>query len=148
MNDLVARLFCDLTAPMRFSGQLNVGLNEITTNLVPFPRLQFLMSSLSPLSQLTLQLGTMSIQCSRRLSPKISAHAGGSRKGLYLACALMLRGRVEISDVNRNIEKLRQRSRYTGTRTGLRQVFVGCQLLPNALLSLSTIVALETFGKF
>ena len=47
MNDLVARLFCDLTAPMRFSGQLNVDLNEITTNLVPFPRLQFLMSSLS-----------------------------------------------------------------------------------------------------
>jgi tubulin epsilon len=34
---------------MRFEGSLNVDLNEITTNLVPFPGMHFLTSSLSPL---------------------------------------------------------------------------------------------------
>ncbi len=38
---------------MRFEGVLNVDLNEITMNLVPYPRLHFLMSSLAPLYSLT-----------------------------------------------------------------------------------------------
>ncbi|CAM9181437.1 unnamed protein product [Choristocarpus tenellus] len=49
MNGLVARLLTDLTASMRFAGELNVDLNEITTNLVPYPGLHYILSSLSPL---------------------------------------------------------------------------------------------------
>ena len=33
----------------RFEGSLNVDLNEITMNLVPFPRLHYLVSAMSPL---------------------------------------------------------------------------------------------------
>jgi hypothetical protein len=49
MNGVVASLLTDLTASARFPGSLNVDLNEITTNLVPFPRLHYLISALSPL---------------------------------------------------------------------------------------------------
>lgn len=52
MNHVVARLLTDLTASMRFAGDLNVDLNEITTNLVPFPRLHYLLSSITPLPTL------------------------------------------------------------------------------------------------
>lgn len=48
MNSLVAKLLTDLTASMRFAGDLNVDLNEITTNLVPFPRMHYLLSSVCP----------------------------------------------------------------------------------------------------
>lgn len=48
MNELAARMLTGLTAGMRFPGPLNVDLNEITTNLVPFSGMQFLMPSLSP----------------------------------------------------------------------------------------------------
>ncbi|KAI9987400.1 hypothetical protein PInf_023430 [Phytophthora infestans] len=48
MNNTVARLLTNLTSSMRFEGSLNVDLNEITTNLVPFPKLHFLLSSMSP----------------------------------------------------------------------------------------------------
>ncbi|GMF58881.1 unnamed protein product [Phytophthora fragariaefolia] len=48
MNNIVVRLLTNLTSSMRFEGSLNVDLNEITTNLVPFPRLRFLLSSMSP----------------------------------------------------------------------------------------------------
>ena len=33
----------------RFEGDLNVDLNEITMNLVPYPRLHYLVSAISPL---------------------------------------------------------------------------------------------------
>ncbi len=37
---------------MRFEGPLNVDLNEIAMNLVPYPHLHFLLSSLTPLYSL------------------------------------------------------------------------------------------------
>jgi tubulin epsilon len=37
---------------MRFDGTLNVDLNEITMNLVPYPDLHFLVPSLAPLYSL------------------------------------------------------------------------------------------------
>ena len=49
MNLLVAHLLSNLTAGMRFPGSLNIDLNEITMNLVPFPRMHFLIPSLAPL---------------------------------------------------------------------------------------------------
>lgn len=49
MNNIAARLITDLTSSMRFEGNLNTDLNEITTNLVPYPRMHFLVPSLSPL---------------------------------------------------------------------------------------------------
>jgi tubulin epsilon len=48
MNGVAARMICHLTASSRFHGDMNVDLNEICTNLVPYPRLHFLMTSLSP----------------------------------------------------------------------------------------------------
>lgn len=42
----------NLTCSMRFEGTLNVDLNEITMNLVPFPRMNFLISSMSPIYSL------------------------------------------------------------------------------------------------
>jgi tubulin epsilon len=37
---------------MRFEGMLNIDLNEITMNLVPYPKNHFLVSSLAPLYSL------------------------------------------------------------------------------------------------
>lgn len=47
INAVAARMLCHLTSSSRFMGQMNVDLNEIYTNLVPFPRLHFLITSLS-----------------------------------------------------------------------------------------------------
>lgn len=49
MNNIVGHLLSNLTCSMRFSGKLNVDLNEITMNLVPFPKLHFLISSMAPM---------------------------------------------------------------------------------------------------
>lgn len=52
MNNIIANLLSNLTCSMRFEGVLNVDFNEITTNLVPYPDLHFLISSLAPLYSL------------------------------------------------------------------------------------------------
>eukprot|EP01084_Bolivina_argentea_P064308 117306_1 len=37
-----------MTASLRFEGELNVDLNEFQTNLVPFPRLHFMITAMAP----------------------------------------------------------------------------------------------------
>lgn len=48
MNGVAARMLCHLTGSSRFHGDMNVDMNEIYTNLVPFPRVHFLMTAISP----------------------------------------------------------------------------------------------------
>lgn len=49
INRLIAQVASSITASMRYDGALNVDLPEIKTNLVPFPRLHFILSAYSPL---------------------------------------------------------------------------------------------------
>lgn len=49
MNNIIAHLLSHITCSMRFEGTLNVDLNEISMNLVPYPDLHFLISSMAPL---------------------------------------------------------------------------------------------------
>jgi len=51
-NSIVANVVNNLTCSMRFEGDLNVDLNEISMNMVPFPKMHFLQSSISPLYNL------------------------------------------------------------------------------------------------
>lgn len=56
VNAIAARMLCHLTASARFHGEMNVDMNEIHTNLVPFPKLHFLLTSMNiryPKSRLT-----------------------------------------------------------------------------------------------
>jgi len=48
LNFLIAKVVSSMTAALRFDGELNVDMNEFQTNLVPFPRLHFMTTSLAP----------------------------------------------------------------------------------------------------
>jgi len=49
INNIIAKVASSVTASLRFVGELNVDLDEFLTNLVPFPRLHFMTTSLAPL---------------------------------------------------------------------------------------------------
>merc|ERR1712109_345680 len=49
LNRLITKTISSMTASLRFDGQLNVDLAEFQTNLVPFPRLHFMISSMAPI---------------------------------------------------------------------------------------------------
>jgi hypothetical protein len=40
MNGIAATMLLNMTSSMRFEGSLNVDLNDITMNLVPFPQVR------------------------------------------------------------------------------------------------------------
>jgi tubulin alpha len=48
LNRLITKTISSMTASLRFGGELNVDLNEFQTNLVPFPRLHFMITSMAP----------------------------------------------------------------------------------------------------
>merc|ERR1711965_363750 len=49
LNRIIAQVTSSLTASLRFDGALNVDLNEFQTNLVPYPRIHFMLQSYAPL---------------------------------------------------------------------------------------------------
>ena len=48
LNRLLAQVISSLTASLRFDGALNVDVTEFQTNLVPYPRIHFMLSSYAP----------------------------------------------------------------------------------------------------
>ncbi|PBL04346.1 beta-tubulin 2 [Armillaria gallica] len=49
LNQVVSKVMCGVSTSLRFPGQLNGDLRKLGMNLVPFPRLHFLMPSYAPL---------------------------------------------------------------------------------------------------
>lgn len=71
INSVAARMLCHLTSSSRFPGEMNVDLNEIYTNLVPYPRLHFLITALS--------LQAPQQQIHQQMQPSGGATAGTER---------------------------------------------------------------------
>nr|XP_020467165.1 tubulin epsilon chain isoform X1 [Monopterus albus] len=130
MNNIVANLLLNITSSARFDGSLNMDLNEIAMNLVPFPRLHYLVPSLTPLYTLT-DVSVPTRRLDQMFSDAFSKDhqliRADPKHSLYLACALMVRGQVQVSDLRRNIERLKPSLPFVswnqeGWKTGLCSV--------------------------
>ncbi|RCN28479.1 Tubulin/FtsZ family, GTPase domain protein [Ancylostoma caninum] len=49
LNRIISQVVSSVTASIRFDGQLNVDLNEFSTNLVPYPRIHFPLVAAAPI---------------------------------------------------------------------------------------------------
>jgi tubulin alpha len=102
LNRLVAQLISSLTASLRFHGSLNVDINEFQTNLVPYPRIHFMLCSYAPIlsnekahhEQLTISDLTTSV-----FEPNSMMAKCDPRHGKYMSCCLMYRGDIVPKDV-------------------------------------------------
>ncbi|SBT43809.1 tubulin epsilon chain, putative [Plasmodium ovale wallikeri] len=102
MNNIVANVIVNLTSSMRFEGSLNVDINEICTNLIPYPFFNFMLSSLSPCIE------TESIRTFDHLFKNVLNHnnqmlIANPKDGLSLSMAFLVRGNINISDVTKNV---------------------------------------------
>ncbi|KAH8959182.1 hypothetical protein BDL97_06G066700 [Sphagnum fallax] len=116
MNGIAANLLLHLTSSMRFEGSLNVDLNEITTNLVPYPKLHFLVSSMAPHSAFS-HSGSAAQQhrAINQLFTEVFMRDNqlikvDPTRSTYLACALLMRGNgCTISDLHQNVARIKHR---------------------------------------
>mmetsp|Transcript_19413 Transcript_19413/g.49172 ORF Transcript_19413/g.49172 Transcript_19413/m.49172 type:complete len:449 (-) Transcript_19413:515-1861(-) len=103
LNRLIAQVISSITASLRFDGALNVDITEFQTNLVPYPRIHFMLSSYAPLisseKAFHEQLSVSEITSSA-FEPTSMMAKCDPRHGKYMACCLMYRGDVAPKDVN------------------------------------------------
>eukprot|EP00873_Tetraselmis_striata_P003164 jgi/Tetstr1/423428/TSEL_014109.t1 len=113
MNGIAASLLLGVTSSVRFEGSLNVDLNEITNNLVPYPRMHFLLPSLSPYATprdvAFASAGPRALEatCSQVFARETQLLRADPRNSTYLACGMLFRGAVTISDVQRNLARIK-----------------------------------------
>lgn len=100
MNNIIANLLSNLTCSMRFEGILNVDFNEITMNLVPYPDIHFLLSSIAPLYNIAdprLQPRRFDEIFHDIYDDKYQLIQSSPSERTYLAMGLILRGKVAFS---------------------------------------------------
>jgi len=110
LNRLIAQVISSLTASLRFDGALNVDVNEFQTNLVPYPRIHFMLSSYAPVISAAKadheQLNVADIT-SAAFEPSQMMAKCDPRRGKYMATCLMYRGDVVPKDVNAAVASIK-----------------------------------------
>ncbi|XP_031526738.2 tubulin alpha chain-like 3 [Vicugna pacos] len=112
INGLISQAVSSITASLRFEGALNVDLIEFQTNLVPYPRIHFPLTSLAPIISADHahheqpSVSDLTAACSQFSNQLVKCDP---RLGTYLACCLLYRGDVVPRDVNAAIEAMRTR---------------------------------------
>jgi tubulin alpha len=102
LNRLISQLISSLTTSLRFDGAMNVDVTEFQTNLVPYPRIHFMLCSYAPIiSAEKAQHEQMSVVelTSSCFEPANMFAKCDPRNGKYMACCLMYRGDVIPKDV-------------------------------------------------
>ena len=103
LNRLIAQVISSITASLRFDGALNVDITEFQTNLVPYPRIHFMLSSYAPVissEKATHEQLSASEITNSAFEPSSMMAKCDPRRGKYMACCLMYRGNVAPKDVN------------------------------------------------
>uniref|UniRef100_A0A1B0FPT3 Tubulin alpha chain n=1 Tax=Glossina morsitans morsitans TaxID=37546 RepID=A0A1B0FPT3_GLOMM len=112
LNRLIAQIVSSTTASLRFSGSMNVDLNEFQTNLVPFPRIHFPLVAYAPLvsaaraSHEQHAIPTLTNACFESSNMMVKCDP---RAGKYMACCMLYRGDVVPKDVNAAVAAIKSK---------------------------------------
>ncbi|KAJ2801608.1 hypothetical protein H4R20_003603 [Coemansia guatemalensis] len=101
MNALVAKVMSGVTTSLRFPGQLNADLRKLAVNMVPFPRLHFMLTGIAPLTSaknISYRNITVPDLCQQMYNADNMMVNIDPRHGRYLTCATMFRGRVSLQE--------------------------------------------------
>ncbi|XP_040104756.1 tubulin alpha chain-like 3 [Oryx dammah] len=113
INRLISQAASSITASLRFEGILNVDLIEFQTNLVPYPRIHFPVTSFAPI---------LSADSTHHKEPSVSDITAACFEpshqlvrcdpclGKYVACCLLYRGDVVPKEVNAAIAATKSRN--------------------------------------
>nr|KAG5713585.1 hypothetical protein BaRGS_024633 [Batillaria attramentaria] len=110
LNRLISQVVSSITASLRFEGCLNVDLNEFQTNLVPFPRIHFPLTTMAPILSAEkafseqMSVSEISNSCFEADNQMVLCD---QRAGKFMACCMLYRGDVTPKDVTSAIAKIK-----------------------------------------
>ncbi|KAG2086743.1 beta-tubulin 2 [Suillus cothurnatus] len=113
LNELIAKVMCGVSTSLRFPGQLNGDLRKLGMNLVPFPRLHFLMPSFAPFydpKARVFQRLSVSELTSSLFDKKNLLVASDPRFGRYLTAACIFRGKVSSHEAENSVMQLQRKN--------------------------------------
>jgi len=135
LNILIGKVISSMTAAVRFDGELNVDLGEFQTNLVPFQRLHFMTTALSPVIskknsfhevQTVREITDQSFQPQNML---VKYEEFDPVEDKYLAISINYRGKIRSKEANSTVQWLKQNNKLsfsewcpTGCKIGLNEV--------------------------
>ncbi|XP_060526890.1 tubulin epsilon chain-like [Cylas formicarius] len=119
MNDIIVEMLLHLTSGSRFPGDLNLDMNEINTNMVPFPQLNFLSAGFNHDSV----AARFNTKTSQQIKDKYfldSLHKSNQLikvdplgpKSVLLGATLIGRGDYAMSDVQSYAQRLQARANF------------------------------------
>jgi tubulin alpha len=139
LNRLITKVISSMTASLRFEGEMNVDLNEFQTNLVPFPRLHFMITSMAPIAGKegfdTAKKDTRSMTdvCFQPSSFLVKYTDFNPEEDKYMAVSLNYRGDVMSKDSNATVQWLKKEGKLafvewcpTGFKIGLNEQPPAC----------------------
>ncbi|KAF8636799.1 hypothetical protein AX17_003261 [Amanita inopinata Kibby_2008] len=113
LNQLIARVMCGVSTSLRFPGQLNGDLRKLGMNLIPFPRLHFLMPSYAPFydpnARSFERFSTAELTQSLFDRKNILA-ACDPRHGRYLTAATIFRGKISSREAEVAVRDLQNKN--------------------------------------
>merc|ERR1711894_26983 len=132
LNRIIAKVVSSMTAALRFDGELNVDMNEFQTNLVPFPRLHFMTTSLAPVISKN-KNGAEAQNCQRITDECLQASSFLVKysdfdvvEDKYMAISINYRGDIKSKVSNATIQWVKQQGKVsfvewcpTGFKIGL-----------------------------
>jgi tubulin alpha len=132
LNRIIAKVVSSMTAALRFQGELNVDMNEFQTNLVPFPRLHFMTTSLSPVISAS-KASSESQNCKQITDDCLQAKSFLVKysdfdvvEDKYMAISINYRGDIKSKVANATIQWVKQQGKVsfvewcpTGFKIGL-----------------------------
>jgi tubulin alpha len=110
LNRLIAQVISSLTASLRFEGALNIDINEFQVNLVPYPRIHFLLCSYAPIigaAKVDRERLSVAELTSAAFDPSSMMAKCDPRHGKYIAVCMMYRGDIVPKDVQASISKIK-----------------------------------------
>merc|ERR1719429_1081734 len=119
LNRMFAKVISSMTASLRFAGELNVDLNEFQTNLVPFPRLHFMIPSMAPVTTkkkketTNCEIQPITEQCfaAQNFFAKIADFDAEEDK--YMAVSVNYRGAVKAKKANATVQWMKSNKKVT-----------------------------------
>jgi tubulin alpha len=131
LNRLISQVISSFTVSLRFAGSLNVDMTEFQTNLVPYPRIHFLLSSFAPIIPANRAkhevFSVMDITTSA-FEPSSMFAKCDPRVGKYMATCLLYRGDVASQEVSKAVDVVKAKSTIqfvewcpTGFKVGMNE---------------------------